>query len=325
MGWVGLANRTLNFHKSDINHYVKQANGRSMYSYFIEALDGKIINGVISFNRPDFLSDAAPVPVHPNQQWPAGPRTLGTTLQRVSNPAARARCQGKARRGADASFWTDKKETENNKLDSIVLKAVCDWIEDEWPIDIVMFSVKKYNKRQEKIMRAAKLKAFDPELGEYQGMFDKCAASSPRSRMAGYPRTRVPCAVNTCCAITRGVEAINGSQRMFGRRQFWFQRTGIDVDLFSLPLPIMGEDQATVALREFRKIKGLTDSEKEQLAAYKAKYANEAFEQGFCKKNPCTDEEIKNWGRVPLPFLPSSLLPSSPLPSRPCLLTCILA
>jgi len=201
-----------------------------MYTYLIEATDGKVVNGLITFNRPDFLSDAKPVPIQPNQQWPAGPRSI------------------------DASFWTDKKQTEDHKLDSIVLKAVCDWMEDEWPIDIVMFSVKKYNKRQAKIMNAAKLKAFDPDLGEYAGMFDK---------------------------------------------SFWFLRTGFpDVDLVSLPLPIMGEDRAEVALREFRKIKGLTTEEKEQLAAYKRKYASEAFQQGFCKQDPCTDEEIKHWGRA---------------------------
>ena len=80
MGWAGLANRTLNFHKADIQHYVKQAESRSMYTYLIEATDGKVVNGLITFNRPDFLSDAKPVPIQPNQQWPAGPRSIGATL-----------------------------------------------------------------------------------------------------------------------------------------------------------------------------------------------------------------------------------------------------
>jgi hypothetical protein len=99
-------------------------------------------------------------------------------------------------------------------------------------------------------------------------------------------------------------------------RSFWFLRTGFpDVDLVSLPLPIMGEDRAEVALREFRKIKGLTTEEKEQLAAYKRKYASEAFQQGFCKQDPCTDEEIKHWGRVLIPSARSPHLASPRLAS----------
>ena len=101
-------------------------------------------------------------------------------------------------------------------------------------------------------------------------------------------------------------------------RSFWFLRTGFpDVDLVSLPLPIMGEDRAEVALREFRKIKGLTTEEKEQLAAYKRKYASEAFQQGFCKQDPCTDEEIKHWGRVLIPSARSPRLASPSSPRHP--------
>jgi RimJ/RimL family protein N-acetyltransferase len=129
LGWDYPEDYSVDQNKEDLQEYAHQYGNRSAYAYSIQTPDKTKAIGALFCNRPDFGEATEPVPEEANKEWPAGARSMETSL------------------------WLGKAETDAG-LDKDVLTAITDWLHAKWPVDVMMLTVNGNNTKLQKLAEA---------------------------------------------------------------------------------------------------------------------------------------------------------------------------